>query len=62
MSDQTQSSGTASQSEQPPIIVNVSVVRPDQFSPPSMQKGAEMARIGGCGCGCGASNGAGGGV
>ncbi len=67
MSDQPQSSGTASQGQQPPIVVNVSVIKPDQFTPPTVQSGTEAARlravgVGGCGCGCGASNGAGGGV
>ena len=63
MPDQPQSSGTSPQGQQPPIVVNVSVTRP-QYSPPAVQSGTELARVqvGGCACGCGASNGAGGGV
>jgi len=64
MSDQTQSSGTASQGNQSPIVVNVSVARPTpQFAPPTVRSGSEMmTQVGSCGCGCGASNGGGSGV
>jgi len=47
--------------QQAPIVVNVSVQRPQQYTPPTAQ-GAELRSIGGCGCGCGASNGGGAGV
>jgi hypothetical protein len=51
------------QEQQPPIIVNVSVARPtQQYTPPTVQSGAELRAVGGCGCGCGASNGSGAGV
>jgi hypothetical protein len=49
------------QGQQPPIVVNVSVTRPQQYTPPAVQ-GAELRAVGGCGCSCGASNGGGAGV
>ena len=55
--------GSDGPEQQTPIVVNVSVIRPDQYSAPTVQVGPQMKKaVGGCGCGCGASNGAGGGV
>jgi len=56
------------QGAQAPIVVNVSVQRPQTYTPPVVQSqsgsGAELrpVAVGGCGCGCGASNGGGAGV